>query len=267
MLIFLHFISMKIITIPIIIIGIIGLLCLFFPVLFLEATEPVLDSEMRIQAGLFLAEFSLEIRRYDTVSDIYDYLISLNPAPADYYNKKSMALQKSGRIDEALIALDAALARDPHNVEYLLRKARMARSIGNNDISDRTYEEIEQIIPARQSDLVYMGDAALDKNHYLNAYERYTKATIVNPKDADTLEKRGDIIFLLLSLPTASRDADQALIDLNLYDEGIKSYQNALALDPKKAADINSKLEKRSDIFTPKSIAELKSRYTEYRFV
>ena len=258
---------MKLITIPIIIIGIIGLLCLFFPVLFLEATEPVLDSELRIRTGLFFADFSLVIGRYDTVSDIYDYIISLNPDPAEYYNKKSLALQETGRIDEALIALDAALARENSNVEYLLRKARMARSIGNNVLSDRTYEEIELIIPAKQSDLVYMGDAALDNKHYLNAYERYTKATIVNPKDADTLEKRGDIIFLLLSLPTASRDADPAIVDKNLYDEGIKSYQNALALDPTKAGDINPKLEKRSDIFTPKSIAELKSRYTEYRFV
>ena len=258
---------MKLITIPIIILGIVGLLCLFFPVLFLEATEPVLDTEMRIQAGSFLADFSFEIKRYGTVSEIYDYLINLNPAPAEYYNKKSLALQESGLIDEALTALDGALARDQSNVEYLLRKARMARSIGKIDLSDRTYEEIERIIPTKQSDLAYMGDAALDNKNYLTAYERYTKATIVNPKDADTLEKRGDIIFLLLSLPTASRDADQAIMELNLYDEGIKSYQNALALDPKKAANIKPKLEKRSDIFTPKSIAELQSRYTEYRFV
>lgn len=258
---------MKLITIPIVIIILFCIFAVFTPVLLLQASEPVLSPEIRVSGAEVLAEISSFLGRYDSSIELYDYLIGLNPDSAQYYGKKGHLLQITGRPEEALSALDGAIARDKENPDYLLKKARLTRSLKQTDVSGETYARIDQISPKNAQEFVLCGDAALDRGMYLRAYENYSRAVSANPSDGATWEKFGDVIFTLLTIYTGGLDADEKFKEKDLYKEGLQSYENAIRLNPSKENEIRLKLEKRSDSYMPHSIAELESRYTRYRYL
>jgi tetratricopeptide (TPR) repeat protein len=224
-------------------------------------------AEMRQNIALTFADISSILGRYDTCIALYDYLITQKPDSAEYYGKKAAYLHLTGRYEETIIALDGAISRDPNNADYLLRKARLTRALNRMPESNATYERIDQLAPQTAIDFVYTGDANLDRSRYLQALDRYTSALSLEPTDARTWEKRGDVIFALLTIPTAGLLADESLRNRDLYSEGIRSYENAMNLNPDLAREIRQKMEKRSDIFVSRSIAELESRYTRYRYL
>lgn len=249
---------------------VICVLCLFIiinPVLFIKATEPVLNSEIRENIGVLLTNFAVFTGRYGTAADISDYLISLNPYLPKFYVEKAKYLEKSGKLSEAIIIINEAVKMEPENINYLLMKARLYRSTGQVTISEIVYQQMEKIVPETQQDLVLSGDAALERGNYVTAYRRYTEAAIKNPSDGKTHEKRGDVIFALLTVPTAGLTTDENFRNLDLYSEGIKSYKAALFLIPDRKSEINEKIDKRSNLYVPKSINELQSRYTQYKYL
>jgi tetratricopeptide (TPR) repeat protein len=265
---------MRLITIPIIILIIFILFALFTPVLLLEGIENILPgdvkqntAEVRQNAANLIIDISSILGRYETCVDLYTYLIERFPDSAAYYGKKALYLHKLGRLEEAVTALDGAIARDPENIDYLLRKARQTKALYRNEESDQTYQQIDQITPKTALNYAYSGDAALDRSNYIQAFDRYTKSLSLDPSDSLIWEKRGDVIFALLTIPTAGLNADEELRNKDLYAEGIKSYENAIRLKPDRMAEITQKMSKRSDLFVPKSIAELESRYTRYRYL
>jgi tetratricopeptide (TPR) repeat protein len=258
---------MRLITIPIIIIIIFCLFALFTPVLLLQAGESAIPPDIRNNAAQVLADVSSILGRYDTTIEIYNYQISKIPDSSEYYGKKAYYLQITGRLDEALSALDGAISLNPQNPDYLLRKARILRSQNKGTDSDLIYVRIDNITPKNAQESVFCGDAALDRSKYLLAYDRYSRAVNSDPSDGLTWEKRGDVIFSLLTIQTAGLQADESFKKKDLYSEGIRSYENAIQLKSPRAQEIHSKIEKRSDVYTPKSIKELESRYTQYRYL
>lgn len=265
---------MRLITIPFIILIVFILLAIITPVLLLEGIENVLPADIKENTAEFrqniahlLIDVSSLLGRYDTCIDLYDYLVYRYPDVAEYFGKKAEYLHRIGKLEETIIALDGAIARDPENVDYLLRKARISKALYRNDESNLTYKQIDQINPNNAINFAYSGDAALDRSKYVQALERYTNSLALDSTDSLIWEKRGDVIFALLTIPTAGLPADEKLRNQDLYAEGIKSYENAMRLKPDREHEIKMKVSKRSDIFVPKSIAELESRYTQYRYL
>jgi tetratricopeptide (TPR) repeat protein len=265
---------MRLITIPIIILVVFIIFAVITPVLLLEGIESILPADVRqntadIRQNIahLLIDISSLLGRYDTCIDLYDYLIYRYPDVAEYYGKKAIYLHRIGKLEETVTALDEAIARDPESIDYLLRKARITKALYRNDESNQTYRQIDQITPKTAINFAYAGDAALDQSRYIQALERYTNSLALNPSDSHIWEKRGDVIFALLTIPTAGLSADERLRHQDLYTEGIQSYENAMRLKPDREHDIKMKMSKRSDIFVPKSIAELESRYTQYRYL
>lgn len=257
---------MRLITIPLLIILIFCLFAIFIPVLLLEASETIVPADIRNNGAQVMADVSAFLGRYDTTIGVYDYLIRKNPESAPYYGKKAQYLQISGNLQDTLSALDGAIARDPENPEYLLKKARILRLMGKIAESDAIYTKIDAIIPRDSYESVLCGNAALDRSKYLQAYTLFTRAVSENPSDDSTWEKRGDVIFALLTIYTGSMKADESFKNKDLYSEGIQSYENAVRLNASKTYEVEKKIEKRSDSYTPKTIAELESRYTEYKY-
>ncbi|NLV28291.1 MAG: hypothetical protein GXY48_14220 [Methanomicrobiales archaeon] len=263
---------MRLITIPIIIIILFCLLAIFTPVLLLQATEP-LDQyvgsipEIRYTTAEVLADISSFLTKYGTSIEIYDYLIGKKPDNEEYYWEKSNNFLILGKPDDALVALEGAIALDKGNPEYLYKKAVILRSLKRITESNKIYDEIDLLSPGNAKEQVICGDAALDRSNYLKAYENYSEAVRLNPSDSRTWEKRGDVIFSLLTIYTSGEQADDSFKKIDLYSEGITSYENVIKLDPSRTLVIKEKMEKRSDVYTPRTIAELESRYTTYRFL
>jgi tetratricopeptide (TPR) repeat protein len=258
---------MRLITIPIVILILFVIFSIFTPVLLLQASEPILPTEMRQTFAQVCADGSSILGRYETCVEVYDYLISKYPEIGHYFEKKSEYLQKLGKLQESVTALDGAIGREPENIEYLLKKARITKSLNKIQESDATYSRIDQIKPKTASGFDYSGDAALDRGMYQQAYNQYTQSLALDSTNAQVWEKRGDVIFALLTIPTAGLNADDELKTQDLYTEGIKSYENAIRLNPGKAVEIQFKLTKRSIDVVPKTIGDLESRYTQYKYL
>ena len=265
---------MRLITIPIVILIIFILFSIITPVLLLEGIENILPddikentSDLRKNFTHFLIDISSILSRYDTCVSLYDHLIIRFPFNAEYYGKKALNLHKLGKLEETLASLDEALEYDPENLEYLLRKTRLSKALYRNDESDLTYKKINLITPQTAVEFALSGDAALDQSKYTLALEMYTNSLEHDSTDPLVWEKRGDVIFALLTIPTAGLPADKNLKNQDLYTEGIRSYENAIRLNPEISQEIKLKMNKRSDVFIPQSIAELESRYTHYRYL
>ncbi len=242
--------------------------------LFLEAIEQILPGDMKENtAGLrenvahLMIDLSSFLGRYEQCIAITDYLIQRYPNNAQYYWKKALYLHTLGRLEDAIPVLDEAIARDPNNIEYLLKKARISQAIYRFDESNQTYEKISQIAPRDALQYAYAGDAALDQGKYGEAFDRYTKSLELAPSDPLIWEKRGDVIFALLTIPTAGQRVNEQVRNMDLYSEGMKSYENAIRLRPEREREIEQKMSKRSDEYTPRTIKELESRYTQYRYL
>jgi len=258
---------MRLIVISICILIFLCFFILILPVNFLQTTEPVLNSEIREDVGLKLVQLAEFTSRYNTANDLLEYILVIHPEKGEYYWQMSQNNIRLENLNEAINDLNKALERDPSNIKYLLTQARLYLGIGKINKSDEIYNKIKEINPISYENNIYSGDAALDKGEYIVAYYRYGNAINLDPKNGKTYEKLGDVIFALLTIPTAGINANQDLLNKDIYIEGIKNYQVALLLLSGSNKEIQIKIDKYSSEYIPRTINELRSRYTEYYYI
>jgi tetratricopeptide (TPR) repeat protein len=258
---------MRLITGTLLVIGALLLLILIIPSVFLQATASYLPEPFQENAGEMLAGFSIMIGRPVTAVDVYDFLISRHPDSSEYYRQKSEALLLAEDGKRALEALNSALARDSQNVVLLEKKGRLLIRAGKTTDADAVFSTILAIQTDNPDYLSIIADVALEKNKYIEAFDRYTRLLGISPDNGLTWEKRSDVIFALLTIPTAAVGATESFRSKDLYSEGISGYEKAFALNPDRAETINTKIEKRSAEYVPRSIMELEGRYLKYRYL
>lgn len=243
------------------------IIIILFPALFLEATKTILSDSQQQQIGGELARISLIIGRPATSSAVYDLLIIKNPESADLYRLKSESLLADNNIPAALTSLDAAIARDPENPVLLNKKARILIRNGRMNEAEIILDRIIAIKTDNPDYLSEIAGVTLEKALYPEALDRYTRLLTLKPDDGLIYEKRSDVIFALLTIPTAGLNASSELRKQDLYSEGIQGYQRAIMLMPDRSASITAKMNKRSDEYVPRTIEELQSRYTQFRYL
>jgi tetratricopeptide (TPR) repeat protein len=258
---------MRLVTLTLIVLLGLLILIILFPVLFLNATASTIPEPYYQQAGEVLAGMSMITGRPAAAVEVYDMIISLHPELADLYLKKSDSLLAIGDIPAAIISLDDAIIRDPKNPVILIKKARLLISIGEINESDLILQHIIGIQTNNPEYLSNIADITLERALYPEALEKYTQLLTLQPNDGLTWEKRSDVIFALLTIPTAGFGATSALKARDLYSEGIQGYERAMGLSPDRIDIIRAKIEKRSEEYTPATIDELQARYQQYRYL
>nr|WP_319540494.1 tetratricopeptide repeat protein [uncultured Methanospirillum sp.] len=250
-------------------------LIVLMPATFLQATVTVIPAQyqnmipedLMQNMGTVLAEFSVMTARPMTAVSVYDFFINKHPDKADFYRLKSEALISAGDDAGALQALDQAISLDPSNPLLLTKKARLLIKIGKSSEAEAVFSKILQIQTDKPQYLSVIADIALEKARYLDAYDRYSILVNLTPTDARNWEKRSDVIFALLTIPTAGANASVSLKQADLYTPGIKGYEQAVILDPGRGDGIKTKIEKRSDEYVARTIQELEDRYREFRYL
>ncbi len=243
------------------------LLILLLPAVFLESTKTVIPEEYQPPIGSILSSVAMMTARPMTAVAVYDFFINQGKGTPDLYLQKSEALYQAGDIPGSIASLDQVLTQDPENPVLLIKKARMLLRIEKPAEADAAFSRVLSIQTDNPVYLSAIGDIALERAQYLKAYDQYSRSVSINPGDGMTWEKRSDVIFALLTIPTAGASASKALKSLNLYQEGIKGYENALSLRPDRAGTIKTKMEKRSAEYVAKTINELEGRYVQFRYL
>ena len=265
---------MRLTTFTLLVIAAVFLLIFLFPAVFLEAaSSEKVPAQIRLQdpyqqtVGGILADASMVSFRPQTAAGVYDVLITRHPESSELYREKYEALLQAGDEEGALSSLNAAIVRDPQNPLLLIKKARILMKTGKNADAESIYTTILSIQTDNPGFLSAIADIALEKNQYVNAFDRYTLLLNSNPSDGLIWEKRSDVIFALLTIPTAGAGASETLRKTDLYTEGITGYQKALALNPERSSTIGAKIAKRSEEYVPKTMQELEERYQQYRYL
>lgn len=258
---------MRLLTFTIFVLLALLVLILIFPAVFLQATAPVVPDQLQQGAGILLAGFSMDVGRPLTAVAVYDFVINRHTDQSDLYRLKSDALQAAGDSAAAEQALDQAISRDPQNPLLLTRKARFLINEGKTGEADLVLSQILQIQTDNPVYLAAIADIALERAHYLDAFTRYTDLLTITPDNGLIWEKRSDVIFALLTIPTAGADASATLKKTDLYTEGMKGYENAIRLRPDRDSIIKTKMEKRSEEYVPRTINDLEDRYREFRYL
>lgn len=258
---------MKISTLTLLVLLFLLSLILLFPALFLESTATTIPEEYQKGIGDTLADISMMTARPMTAVSVYDLYIIQGKGTPEVYLKKSEALVAAGDFAGALSALEQVIASDPENVIHLNTKARLLIWEGRVVEAESIYDKILRIKTDIPSYLTIIGDIALKRSLYLDAYRYYTRVLELEPGDGLTWEKRSDVIFALLTIPTAGASAPGALKTQDLYTDGITGYENAISLLPDRKEAIRTKIEKRSSEYVARTIQDLQDRYQEFRYL
>ncbi|MDD1729909.1 MAG: tetratricopeptide repeat protein [Methanospirillum sp.] len=265
---------MRILTITLFVLLILLALILLVPVAFLELTDTVQKStgvvmpeDLKQNIGMSLAEVATSSGRPTTAVAVYDYFIATHNEQSDLYVLKCDALLAAGDDAGAMEALDQALSWDPLNPQFLIKKARLLVKAGKKSEADSIFDSILAIQTDNPKYLSTIADIALERTRYLEAFDRYSRLANLTPKDGRIWEKRSDVIFALLTIPTAGINASPSLKQTDLYTDGIKGYEQAIILRPDQEKNIRSKMYKRSDEYVARSIQELEDRYREFKYL
>lgn len=242
-------------------------LIIILPAQFLQITSSYVPDEQQKQIGGILAGISTFTGRPSTSASVYDFLILHHPHSVEFYLLKFESLLAAGDNQGALRTIDAALLLEPENPIFFNKKARILINMGKVSEGEKILDQIISIRTNNPQFVSVIADINLEKGKYLQAYDMYNRILQVLPDSGIIFEKRSDVIFALLTLPTAGINASVELKQKDLYSEGMTGYKRTISLMPERYQIVMNKIEKRSAEYTPKSIEELESRYPTFKYL
>jgi len=162
----------------------------------------------------------------------------------------------------SLSVYDRAIEFQPNNTEIMLKKLYVLGSIGMEDEARVYLDQIVVLYPNETTPMIFKGDLALLDGNYTDAFACYDKAISADPKNAKLWIKKGDAYLLKshtdmqqihnmyrnLTDPstkpgttTASGPVD-AFKDTQSFQEAMKAYNKAIALDPMTSIAISGRI-------------------------
>lgn len=260
---------MKLLHILLLLISFLVLITILLPGIIFDATGKIeqIPEKVHQNFGQSLAGVEALLGLNGNAIQLYDRLLVKDPENRLYYAKKGELEFISGDYPQALTSYNTAISYDPENPDYLWKKARILQHLGNDKEASDLYDQILSLKKSDSASLTILGDIAVDRGKYLKALSYYDQSLAKDPSDGLTWEKRGDVIFVLLTIPTAGVDADPQLREENLYQQGYTSYQDAKKLNPSRDQIITEKMNSRSTEYTPQSIRELQNRYQQFKYI
>lgn len=162
----------------------------------------------------------------------------------------------------SLSVYDRAIEFQPDNTEIMLKKLTVLASIGMEDEARVYLNQIVVMHPNETTPMIFKGDLALMDGNYMEAFACYDKAISKDPKNAKLWIKKGDAYLLKshtdmqqisnlyrnLTDPsikpgTAAASAPvDAFKDTQSFQEAIKAYNKAIALDPMTSIAISGRI-------------------------
>jgi tetratricopeptide (TPR) repeat protein len=154
----------------------------------------------------------------------YDQAIKRQPDDFQALSNRGNVLKALGRIDEALASYDQALAINPHCAEALHGRGGQLQELGRTGEALADYNSALALNPDNASVLIDRGTALGEMDRLGEAMESYDRALLLEPADAEVLVSRGNI-----------------LQRMNRLDEALVSYDRALELNPDLAEAFNNR--------------------------
>ena len=156
-------------------------------------------------------------RQQEALSAI-ERAVALDPKSATYWNTKGLTLCDLRRYDEALSAFEQALALNTKLAKTWGNKGLVLTDLKRYDEALNAFEQALTLDPKNANIWNTKGLTLCDLRRYDEALEAYEQALSLNPKLTFAWYAKGN-----------------ALRDLERYDEALEAYEHTLALNPKRA--------------------------------
>jgi len=162
--------------------------------------------------------------RLDEALASFDQAIARKPDDFQALSNRGNVLKELGRIDEALASYDQALAINPHCAEALQGRAGQLQELGRTGEALADYDSALALYPNHAGVLIDRGTVLGEMDRLGEALASYDRALLVGPATAEVLVSRGNI-----------------LQRMNRLDEALASYEQALELNPDLAEACNNR--------------------------
>ena len=162
----------------------------------------------------FLGFIRLRQGRYAEALELIGKALSLKPEGKVLSNYGS-ALQKLGRLDEALAIYDKAMAANPDDATMLYNRGVTLFELNRCEEALASYAAVLAIAPGDAEALLNHGITLTELKQHEEAVASFDRALAVHPEFREAWQCRG-----------------MALQALKRFDEAVQSFDRALAVDP-----------------------------------
>jgi protein O-GlcNAc transferase len=140
--------------------------------------------------------------------------IGLNDRVPDLHSALAEALQRLGRLDEAVRHYRRSIALDPDYVEALYNGGNVLVRLKQHEEALANFNRVLAVAPNFAEAINNRGSALFELGRYADALADFDRALSIKPEFVDALSNRG-----------------AALVGLKQYEEAIASCDRALAID------------------------------------
>lgn len=160
--------------------------------------------------------------RYETAIDILGSAIRLNDKIADLHGTMAEALQRAGRLEEAMARFRHALVLDPDNVETIYNCANVLLRLGRHSEALAGYDRALALQPGFVLAVHNRGNTLFELQCFDEALADFDRTLALNPRFAVAWGNRAN-----------------ALLQLRRYEEALTSCERALEIDPRHVASLS----------------------------
>ena len=180
---------------------------------------------------------------YEGALQSFDKATKINPSKANAWHNKGLTYDKLNRYDEAISAYDIATFLDPANAATWNAKGTTLFNKGLYNESLTSYDKAIKLEPAnteyqnnKQIVLKKLSATPIDSSQQTSPFEISTipKGDVQEAVNANGINTQAEE-------PSFYHNKGDALRKQGKYDEAIKYYDKALAIDPYHKPSLNSK--------------------------
>ncbi|HVM32658.1 MAG TPA: tetratricopeptide repeat protein [bacterium] len=142
--------------------------------------------------------------------EAFDRALGLDPSFFPAQTSRAQALEKLGRLEEALAGYEGALAVKPE-AWLFFNRGNVLRDLGRLEQAVESYGEALRVNPGQAEALANQGALYLRARQPLRALENFNRAVDLRPGDPDALNNRGNALRALGRPGEALADYDRAL--------------------------------------------------------
>lgn len=223
------------------------------------AEDPDYLSEKVADAGAMTASTLISVEQYEAAAACADLASTVSPGNVALLRVKGEALSAQGKYGEAVACYDLALTAGDGGAETLAEKANALMKAGDFEGAVAACTDALALDPADLPALQTAGASNLLLGRYDEAVGYYDRVLQARPDDAAAWIKKGDaLLYISLQEEQQMKEAFTDITGMtggasfsptpNAYMDAMECFNHAIALDPKTAPLLATRLVARSQI-------------------
>lgn len=223
------------------------------------ANDPEYLSSKIADAGTMTASTLISFEQYEAAAACADLAGTVDPDNANLLRVKGEALSAQGKYGDAVVCYDMALTAGDGDAATLAEKGQALMKAGDLESAVAACKDALSLDPVELPALQTAGASSLLLGRYDEAVGYYDRILQAQPESAAAWIKKGDaLLYISLRDEQQMKEAFRDITGMsggasfspnpNAYMDAMECFNHAIALDPKTAPLLATRLLARSEI-------------------